>query len=155
MTLDDLSALIPAGDGLVLDTSAVISYFKGDEDVSGVAASIIDGLVRTERNPGVILSISVAELLVQPMAAGPTAAARVSTFLLGFPGLSIRSCDFLVAAEAARIRAVTGAALADAMIAATCTLTSSRWLVTNDRTLRDRLAGLEWSATVLLLSQHL
>ncbi|MEX2548558.1 MAG: hypothetical protein WD830_12350, partial [Chloroflexota bacterium] len=58
-----------------------------------------------------------------------------------------------VAAEAAAIRAQTGAALPDALVAATATLTSSRWLITNDRVLRDRLSGLDWQTTVLLLSE--
>ena len=80
----------------------------------------------------------------------------VKTFLLDYPGLSVRTADFLVAAEAADIRAHTDAAMSDALIAATATVTSSRWLVTNDRALRDRLTRLAWDTTVLLLSdvQH-
>ena len=77
----------------------------------------------------------------------------VTTFLLDFPGLSVRSVDFLVAAEAAAIRARTGASLPEAMVAATATLTSSRWLITNDRAMRDRMSGFEWDTTVLLLSE--
>lgn len=113
---------------------------------------VIDGLIGTERNPAVLSAISVTELLVRPLAAGPRHAAMMRSFLLGFPGLSIRSADFLVGAEAARIRAATGVTTPDALIAATATLTSSSWLITNDRVLRDRLAGHSWATTVMLLS---
>jgi predicted nucleic acid-binding protein len=58
-----------------------------------------------------------------------------------------------VAAEAAAIRARTGAEMPDAMIAATATVTSSPWLITNDRVLRDALAGFDWETQVLLLSE--
>lgn len=153
LTLDGLETAIPAGDQLLLDTSAVIAYLAGDEPVSAVAALILDGLVSTERNPAVLSAVSVAELLVRPIAAGARSAATVRTFLVGFPGLSIRSCDFLVGAEAARIRAATGAPVADSVIAATATLTSSAWLITNDRILRDRLAGFDWPTRVMLLSE--
>ncbi len=61
--------------------------------------------------------------------------------------------DFLVAAEAARIRARTGAATPDALIAATATLSDSRWLVTSDQALRERLASFEWDTTVLVLGE--
>lgn len=150
--MDALTEAIPAGDQLLLDTSTVIAYLKGDEPVSVIAALVLDGLVATGRNPAVLSAISVAELLVRPIAAGARAAATVRTFLLGFPGLSVRSTDFRVAAEAARIRATTGAAVADALIVATATLTSSAWLVTTDRVLGDRLAGLDWMTAILVLS---
>lgn len=142
---------IPAGDAIVLDTSALIAYLGGAEPVSATATELLDGMILTGRNPGVVSSISVAELMVRPLADGPSAAAAVTAFLMGFSGITIRSADFLVAAEAARIRVLTRAATPDALIAATATLTESRWLVTNDRVLRDRLRPLAWATTVLLL----
>jgi predicted nucleic acid-binding protein len=146
-----LSRQITAGDQLVLDTSALIAYLKGDEPASAVAADILDGLVATERNPGVIAAVSAAELLVRPYATSERAVATVMTFLIGFPGLSIRSTDLLVAAEAARIRADTGITTPDAIVAATASMTSSRWLITNDRFMRDRLERSTWGTAVLLL----
>ena len=148
-----LAELIPEGDPLVLDTSVVIAYLSGDEAVSAAATVVLDQLVGTERNPAFLSAISAAELLVRPLAAGPRQAGIVRTFLVGFPGLTIRSADLLVAAEAARIRAQTRATTPDAIIAATATVTSAPWLITNDKTLRDRLAGLDWTTRVLLLSE--
>ena len=149
--LAGLEAIAP-GEQLLLDTSALIAYLKGDETASPAATTILDGMVLTGRNPAIVSAISVSELLVRPITAGTRAAATVRTFLVGFPGISIRSCDFLVAAEAAHIRAKTPATTPDALIAATATLTSCPWLVTNDRTLRDHLRDLDWQTRVLLLS---
>ena len=143
---------IAEGEPMVLDTSTVIAYLSASESVSPVARQILESLVATERNPAVISSVTVAEVLVGPIRALDRVPSYVKTFLLDFPGLSVRSADFLVAAEAAEIRAKTGAALPDAMVAATATLTSSRWLITNDRTLHDQLAKLSWDTTVVLLS---
>lgn len=145
---------IAAGEWVVLDTSTVIAYLNATEEASAAARLVIDGLVATERNQGWISSVTVAELLIRPLRSGDRAHLETTkTFLLDFPGLSIRSADFLVAAEAAAIRAQTGASMPDALVAATATLTSSRWLITNDRVLRDRLAKLDWKTTVVLLSE--
>lgn len=100
-----------------------------------------------------VSSITVGEVMIRPIRELGAVPDSVRTFLLDFPGISIRSADFLVAAEGAAIRAATRVTLADALIAATATLTSSPWLITNDREFRDRLAGLEWQTTVLLLSE--
>lgn len=143
---------IEAGDSIVLDTSVLIAYLKGDEPVSDAARVIVEELVAGGRNPAVVSAISVAELMVRPLRHESGVPTALKTFLLGYPGLSVKSTDFLVAAEAARIRAVTTASLPDALIAATATLTSSRWLVTNDQVLHDRLSRLRWSTRILLLS---
>jgi predicted nucleic acid-binding protein len=141
------------GDSIVLDTSTVIAYLKGNEGTSLAATHLLEALVATERNRAVISSVTVAEVLVRPFREHGSVPSDINAFLLDFPGLSVRSADFLVAAEAARIRAETGAPLPDAIVAATATLTSSRWLVTNDRSLRDRLAGLDWQTQIILLSE--
>lgn len=137
---------------VVLDTSTLIAYLRGGESVSEAATAIIDGSVRSGMNPAVVSTVTVAELMVRPLTVSAQSAASLTSFLLGFPGLEIRSVDFLVAAEAARIRAQTRASTPDSLIAATATLTRSEWLVTNDRDLRDRLAGFDWQTEVLLLS---
>lgn len=143
---------INEGESIVLDTSTLIAYLNLSESVSAAATYVLDELVATERNPAVISAVTAGEVLVRPLKQLGRVPEQTKTFLLDFPGLSIRSADFRVAAEAAAIRAKTGAALPDALIAATATLTSSRWLITNDRTLRDRLSGLDWGTQVILLS---
>jgi predicted nucleic acid-binding protein len=148
-----LRDLIGDGDRLVVDTSIVIAYLKGDEPISEAAALVFDELVATERNPATLSTVSVAEALVSPINTGGRALSAIRTFLLAFPGLAIRSVDFLVAAEAARLRAATGITTPDALIAASATLTSSRWLITNDRILRDRLTKIKWPVQVLVLGE--
>jgi predicted nucleic acid-binding protein len=145
-------ASIGQGESLVLDTSVVIAYLNGQEAASGQASVILDEMVGTGRNPAVISAITVGELLVRPLRLGPLPS-TIKTFLLGFPGLAIRSADFLIAAEAARIRASTGNSLPDALIAATATLTSSPWLITADRVLHDRLRGHRWNTEVVVIGE--
>jgi predicted nucleic acid-binding protein len=137
----------------VLDTSTVIAYLKGDELASPVARALLEEFVASERNPAVISSITAAEVMVGPLHSLGRVPVSLSTFLQDFPGLTWQSADFLVAVEAAAIRARTGAEMPDAMIAATATVTSSPWLITNDRVLRDALAGFDWETQVLLLSE--
>jgi predicted nucleic acid-binding protein len=149
----DICEVVADGDRMVVDTSVVIAYLKGNEAISEVATFFFDELVATDRNPAVFSAVTVAEVLTKPIAAGGTALSAARTFMLAFPGLEIRSTDFLGAADAARLRATCGIKIPDALIAATATLTSSRWLVTNDRVLRDQLAGVDWPANVLVLSE--
>lgn len=151
----ELPDVLQAGDRLVVDTSVVIAYLRGDEPISPLATVVFDEFVANERNPAVLSAVTVAEALVWPITAGGRALSAMRTFLLAFPGMAIRSTDFLVAAEAARLRAAAGISMPDALIAATATLTSSRWLITNDRVLRDRLASIAWPAEVLLLDELL
>lgn len=139
------------GDSLVLDTSVLIAYLNGDEAASPGARALIDELVWAGRNQAFVSATSVAEVMVRPLRQLGQVPSPITTFLLSFPGLAIRSVDFLVASEAARLRALTGVSLPDAIIAATATLTSSKWLVTNDRVLRDRLRALDWQTKVILL----
>jgi hypothetical protein len=42
---------LPEGESIVLDTSTVISYLKGDELASPVARALLEEFVASERNP--------------------------------------------------------------------------------------------------------
>jgi predicted nucleic acid-binding protein len=147
-----LSEIVPRAATLVLDTSVLIAYLGGREAISPLATTVLDEWVRHGRNWAVVSAISAAELMVWSERRGREATAEMTSFLLGFEGISIRSADFLVAAEAARIRAETSATMPDALIAATVTLAGADRLLTNDRALRDRLRLLKGAPTVLLLS---
>lgn len=118
---------------LVIDTSVLVAHITGTEVVSEVASLILDGFIGTGRNEGVISSLSLGEVLVRPARAGR--AREIGLGILDMPGLSVRSVDFLVAAEAARVRAGTSLGMPDAIVIATGVLTSSSILVTNDRRL--------------------
>lgn len=124
---------IADGERLALDTSSLICYLNDWEEASPAAHAIIDGLVATGRCDAVIATATVAELLVQPIRLGRRVVDGVVGFLDSIEELQIRNADFLVAAEAARIRAETGIPLPDALVIATAVLTSSQVLVTDDR----------------------
>lgn len=124
---------IEDGDRLAVDSSGLISYLNGTEDTSPACRWIFDELIGKGRCDGVVATVTVAEALQRPIHRGHPAVREVLDMLDSFEGLQIRSADFLVAAEAARIRAETGLPLPDAIIIATAVLTSSQVLITNDR----------------------
>jgi predicted nucleic acid-binding protein len=117
-----------------------------------VATQLLTDFVATGRNEAVVSSASVAELMVRPIRAGANAESEARTFLLEYPGLSIRSVDVLVAGEAAAIRAETNLRLTDCLVAATAVLSGCGLVVTNDRLLAQRFLGLRPGIEVLLLA---
>ncbi len=121
------------GDRVAVDSSGFISYLNGTEDTSSACRWIFDELIGLGRCDGVVASVTVAEALLRPIRQGRRAVQGVLDVLESFDRLQVRSADFLVAAEAARIRAETGIPLPDALVIATAVLTSSHVLVTNDR----------------------
>lgn len=131
------SSGIADGDRLALDSSCLISYLNASEITSRASRWVLDGLVATGRCDAIVSTVTVAEVLHHPVQVGSQAVREVTSFLDSLEELQIRSADFLVAAEAARIRAETGIPLPDALVIATAVLTSSQVLVTNDRRLAD------------------
>lgn len=144
-----LERQIAAGSVIVLDSSAVLAYLDGGEQISGVATHVIDRLVRSGRNSGLISAVTVTEILVRPFRltkpaqAGETGTAEhdpgepetistVEDFLRNFPNLTIIPVDYAVAREAARIRALTGIRTADALVMATAGVSGASVLVGND-----------------------
>ena len=85
-----LEAAIPAGETVLLDTSAILAYLSGSERVSAIAAVLIDQLVASGRNPAVVSAITVCEALVRPNRADSPGAIRiVEDFLTHFPNLRV------------------------------------------------------------------
>lgn len=128
-----LEAAIPAGESILLDTSAILAYLSGSERASAIAAVLIDELVGTGRNPAVVSAISVCEVLVRPHRAGSPGAVRlVEDFLAHFPNLRVDPATIEVARLGARIRAATAAPTPDALILATAVAGSAGIVVGND-----------------------
>lgn len=148
----------------MLDSSAVLAYLDGGVQISGAATHVIDSLVRSGRNQGLISAVTVTEAFVRPFRlAKPAHAdeagsggresgesetglsetiATVEDFLRNFPNLSIVPVDYAVAREAARIRALTGLRTADALVMATAGVSGAGVLVGNDerwKSAADRL----------------
>jgi predicted nucleic acid-binding protein len=144
---------IPAGSRILLDTSVLVAYLGATEPVATVATDLIEGCLRTGRNDGVISTISVAELLTRPFRTDRRAVDMTVAFLWSLPDLLVRSVDFLVAAEAARIRASTRLGMPDASILATGVLTTAQVLATNDRQLAGAASAVAPNIDVLLLAE--
>jgi predicted nucleic acid-binding protein len=128
----------------------LVAYVTGTELVSPVATLVLDGLIGTGRNEGVISSLSVGEALVRPAQAGR--AREIALGVLDMPGLRVRSVDLLVAAEAARIRSVSSLRMPDAVVIATGVLTGCSAIVTNDRRLAAAAPQVVPEIQVILLS---
>lgn len=141
------------GDRLTLDSSCLISYLNDSEITSAASRSIMDGLVATGRCDAVVSTVSVAEVLHLPVRSGPEAVRLVTSLLDSLDDLQVRNADFLVAAEAARIRAESGIPLPDALVIATAVLTSSQVLVTNDRRMAAAARNAVPELRVVILSE--
>ena len=146
---------VPIHDGerMTLDTSALLCHLNEWESASPAAHVVVDGLIATGRCDAIVSAATVAELLVQPIRRGRAVAAATIGFLDSLEELQIRSTDFLVAAEAARIRAETSIPLPDAIVIATAVLTSSQVLVTNDRRLAEAARQAVPQLRVIVLSE--
>lgn len=133
-----LESAIGPGASLLLDTSAILAYLDGTENISVLAGVILDEFIATERNPAIMSAVSVTEALVRPFRArSASAAGTVEAFLRSFPNLSIAPVTYEIAREAARIRAATAIRTPDALILATATVVGSDIVVAND----DRWQG--------------
>jgi predicted nucleic acid-binding protein len=128
-----LEAAIPAGETILLDTSAILAYLSGSERASAIATALIDELVGTGRNPAIVSAITVGEVLMRPYRAGsPSAVRLVEDFLTHFPNLRVDPVTGEIARLGARIRAATAAPTPHALILATAVAGSAGIAVGND-----------------------
>jgi predicted nucleic acid-binding protein len=150
-----VSESIPAGSRILLDTSVLVAHLGGAEPVAAAATEVIEGCLRTGRNDGVISTITVAELLSRPFRTSQELVDATVAFLWSFPDLLIRSVDFLIAAEAARICAATRLGMPDASILATGILTTADVLATDDREFARAASSVLPRLDVVLLADML
>lgn len=150
-----LGRVVPEGARLLLDTSALIAYF-GTERTTPVAAAVIDGFVRSGRNPAVVSVVSITELVVRPLrAADPALADDLIRFLVHVPNLTLGDVDLALAREAGSLRATLGLAAPDALILATGLVERCGHVISNDRQWQAQLARVGSAATVVRLDDHL
>jgi predicted nucleic acid-binding protein len=125
---------------LLLDTTVLISYFSGGDRWAEAARIVIEGLVRTGRNPAVVSALTVMESLVGPMRRIPPGHLTALDFYANWPNLTILPVDLAVAQEGASIRAHHGFPTPDALVIGTGVLGGVAWLVTGDERWQKRLA---------------
>mgnify|MGYP001595161366 CR=1 FL=1 len=148
-----LEQAIAPGSVIALDSSAVLAYLDGGESISSAATDVIDGLVRSGRNPGLISAVTVTEALVRPLRLAE-AVATVEDFLRHFSNLSVVPIDYAVAREAARIRALTGLRMADALVLATASLSGVSVVVGNDEGWKSAVDRLDTPFALCLLADY-
>jgi predicted nucleic acid-binding protein len=132
--------MIPPGDRLLLDTTVLISYLSGGDRWADVARVVIEGLIRSGRNPAVVSTLTIMESLIGPMRRVPPGHLTALDFYANWPNLTIHPIDLAVAQEGASIRAHHGFPTPDALVIGTGVLGGAAWLVTGDERWQKRLA---------------
>jgi predicted nucleic acid-binding protein len=157
VTLLTLEQAIPVGVGLLLDSTTLISYLKGNERASPVATHVVDQFVVGGRNTATVSTITVMELLVHPLRDGDDSLYRqVVLFFMHTMNLHVASVDFRVAHEAAILRASLGLKPPDALILASGRSLSVRYFVCNDHEWKRKVGSpLSRDMTVCYLEDHL
>lgn len=154
MTRHSLEQALPAGGRILLDSSTLIAYLDGGEQVSPVATHVVDQFVRPGRNRAIVSMVTVMELLVKPRQGEVQGYQHLVDFLTKFPHLSAVSIDLTVAQDAAMLRAAFNLATPDALIVATATTQQVEYLVTNDTRWKSRLNSIPSRAKVCYLADH-
>lgn len=152
---DRLAQAIPAESSILVDSSVVLAYVVGGERTSELATQLFDTFAATGRNPTALSAVTVAEILVRPFRTGPAAVSTAEGFLRHFGDLRLIDVTYLVAREAARIRAETDLPMPDALIAASAAIGDVDFLVTNDRSWPTRLGPVMPNVEVVVLSAML
>lgn len=154
MTIASLEQALPAGDRLLLDTTALAAYLDATEETHDLMRHVIDVLVGSGRNPAIVSMITVMEILVRPLRATPPGHHTVMAFIRGQPNLTAVPVDLQVAQDAASLRAAHRFSPPDALIVGTGFAAQVGHLVTNDRDWARKLGGLEARIRVCTLSDH-
>ena len=154
MTIASLERVLPEGDRLLLDTTALAAYLDASEPTHDLARHVIDAMVGPGRNAAIVSMITVMEILVRPLRATPRGHHTVMAFLRGQPNLTAVPVDLQVAQDAAFLRAAHRFSPPDALIVGTGFAAQVGHLLTNDRDWARKLSGLESRIRVCTLADH-
>ena len=119
-----------------LDSSILIYHLEDLEPYANltenVFAAVAEGFLSA-----VLSTVSVTELLVQPFATGQqNRIAAFERFLFSLPNTELKSPDYLIAREAARLRSKYKLRTPDALLLATSINEKADAFITNDARLR-------------------
>lgn len=140
----DWSSRLASLHRVALDTNAVIYYLGA---VEPYVMRMVELFTRAEAGElTLVLPVIVeAELLVGPLRSGDASAvATISTFLDGFPNLTIVPIDRRAAQLASRLRARHGLGMADALVAAVAVEAGCDAIVGNDHRCAQRLSEIPY-----------
>jgi predicted nucleic acid-binding protein len=135
-----------------LDSSILIYHLEDLEPYANLTENIFS-MVAEGSLSAVLSTVSVTELLVQPFAAGQKdRIAAMERFLFSMPNTEIKSPDYPIAREAARLRSKYRIRTPDALLIATSMNEKADAFITNDAGLRAiRAEGL----AILVLADFL
>lgn len=146
-----LETRVPAGSTLVVDSSVVLAYLTGSEPASEDARQLFDEFIAPGRNRASISTITVGEILVRPFRQGSAAVAMAESFLRHFGDIALIDVTYAVAREAARIRALSGLRMPDAVVVASALEVDADVIVTSDRSWRRSTADVLRDTRILEL----
>lgn len=155
MSRDSIAAAIPVGDRVLLDTTSLIAYFNGNEQVSPICAHIIDGWIMGGRNEAIVSMVTVMEIMIRPLRRNPGVYQHVLDFLRNFPNVRPLVIDLAVAQEAASQRASYNFSPPDALIVGSGLVAQVGHLVTNDAAWKTKLKPVSARVKVCYLGDHL
>jgi predicted nucleic acid-binding protein len=116
----------------VLDTSAIIYFFQGQQPYLRALISLFDR-VRDGQAMMLVSAITEAELLVRPEREGNQEAIEKIQDFLSEDGIFVLDVTRPIARRAAKLRVVNSLSIADAVIMATAVETGCDLLLGNDK----------------------
>lgn len=148
VSIEALDTTLGSTTSILLDSTSLIAFRAAQDATHALARHVLSRIERAD-DPlrGFYSVVSVAELLVRPVRAGPREEMYMHAFLtgfpnLGFPNLQALNVDFHVAHQAANLRAVRNVKTPDALILARGLLAGCEAIVGNDEAWVTRLKPL-------------
>ncbi len=121
---------------IALDANVFVYLFEGEGSLARSSAAVIDA-ISIGRATGITASITLAEVVVGPVAAGDeTMAERYVEAISSIEHFHVVPATAEIAAEAGVLRGRTKMTLADAIHVATARVAGASAFVTNDRRVR-------------------
>jgi len=143
VSIEALDTTLGSSTSVLLDSTAFIAFHAAQDATDALARHVLSRIERAD-DPlrGFYCVVSVAELLVRPVCAGPREEMYMHAFLTSFPNLQALNVDFHVAHQAANLRAVRNVKTPDALILACGLLAGCEAIVGNDEAWVTRLKPL-------------
>lgn len=133
MTIPSLAAALSGVRRVALDTSVLIAARQPGERHADCAGWLMDQIERGAFAAAVISSVTVAEVLVRPIASSVDAGLLVQGLIRRYPHLTVAPLDLEVAVEVAHVRAATRLPMPDAIVIGTAMAHRVDALVHTDR----------------------